>query len=100
MAGAAEGRIALCGSLVLNTKGLAFFHCNTIKEQWTSHGQKVKDCYSIWLAAIDPDTPALGEIKTDLQIYQNQIASTIVKLLGHRFNNGKEIGDPMETIVE
>lgn len=73
---------------------------DAIKDEWRSHGQKIKDGFSIWFAAMGPDTPALGEIKTNSQFYQNQIASTIVKLLGDKFENGKEIGKPMEILIK
>ncbi|SOE21205.1 Type I phosphodiesterase / nucleotide pyrophosphatase [Spirosomataceae bacterium TFI 002] len=71
---------------------------DAIKDQWKSHGQKVKDGYSIWFAAMGPDTPALGEIKSSTQLYQNQIASSIVKLLGEKFENGKPVGKPMDVL--
>jgi hypothetical protein len=32
-----------------------------------------------------PDTPAKGEIKTEMQIYQKQFAQTIASLLGLTF---------------
>lgn len=70
------------------------------KSQWTSHGQMVKECSSIWLAAIGPDTPALGEIKSSIQLYQNQIASTIVKLLGEKLEIGKPIGEPIQSLLK
>lgn len=63
-----------------------------VKSQWTSHGQKVSDCYQIWMAAIGPDTPALGEVKEEGQLFQNQIAKTAAKLLGYEFENGKPVG--------
>ncbi len=58
-----------------------------IKRQWRDHGQKVADCYQIWIAAIGPDTEPLGEVKIEGQLHQNQIARTIAKLLGYDFGN-------------
>jgi hypothetical protein len=58
-----------------------------IKKQWTSHGQRVADCYQIWIAAIGPDTKPLGEVKTEGQLFQNQVARTAAKLLGYDFLN-------------
>ncbi len=69
-----------------------------IKSQWTSHGQKVADCYQIWMAAIGPDTPALGEVKTEGQLFQNQIAKTAANFLGYKFENGKPIGQEIKTM--
>ena len=57
------------------------------KKQWTSHGQKVPDCYQIWIAMIGPDTKPLGEVKTEGQVFQNQVARTAAKLLGYDFLN-------------
>ncbi|UBM58109.1 alkaline phosphatase family protein [Marinilongibacter aquaticus] len=61
---------------------------DAVKDQWTGHGQSVKDCYSIWMAAIGPDTKALGELSEESQAYQSQISATIAKLLGQDFKNG------------
>jgi hypothetical protein len=70
------------------------------KSQWTSHGQKVADCNQIWFAVIGPDTPATGEVKTEGQLYQNQIAKTAAKFLGYDFQNGKEIGKEVTTVMK
>lgn len=68
------------------------------KDQWTSHGQKVKDCNEIWIAAIGSGIDALGEVKTEGQLYQNQIAQTVSNLLGVHYNNGHSIGDAIKSI--
>lgn len=56
-----------------------------IKEQWTSHGEKVADAGQIWIAVMGPDTQAAGEVKTQTTLYQKQIAPTIAALLGFHF---------------
>lgn len=71
-----------------------------IKSQWTSHGQKIADCYQIWLAVLGPDTPALGEVKSEGQLFQNQIAKTVAKFLGYDFDNGKPVGDVIESTIK
>lgn len=76
-----------------------------IKTQWTSHGQKVSDCYQIWMAAIGPDTKPLGEVKTEGQLFQNQLAATAAKLLGFDFSNAskteqKPTGKPIEQMLK
>ena len=73
---------------------------NKVKSQWTSHGQKVPDCYEIWFGVIGPDTPALGEIKTEGQFFQNQLAKTLAKFLGYDFQNGKEIGEVIKQTMK
>ncbi len=71
-----------------------------LKSQWTSHGQKVLDSNEIWMAFLGPDTPALGELKMEGQLYQNQIAKTVTKLLGFNFDNGKPIGEPINISIK
>lgn len=34
------------------------------KKTWTGHGSSIPEAKEIWMAAIGPDTPAKGEIKT------------------------------------
>ena len=69
-------------------------------EGWKSHGQKVADADQIWLAFIGPDTPALGELKKEEQLYQNQVAKTIASLLGLDYTNGKSIGNAIESAIK
>ncbi len=68
------------------------------KETWKSHGTKIKEADQIWIAALGPDTKPLGDnIKG--QFYQNQIATTVAKLLG--FNFGKSsAGKPISKIYK
>jgi len=66
------------------------------KDTWRSHGDDIDGADHIWLAAIGPDVKPLGELKSKGVIYQNQIASTVAKLLGMKFQNGKEIGVPLD----
>ncbi len=70
------------------------------KSQWTSHGQKVPDCGEIWIAAIGPDTPANGELNSNSQLYQNQIAETIARLFKTKMNTGKPTGEAIGLIVK
>lgn len=64
------------------------------KDTWRSHGTSVKDADQIWIAALGPDTPALGaEVKG--QFYQNQMAATVAKALGVDYQQpkaGKALG--------
>jgi hypothetical protein len=52
---------------------------------WTDHGKKVPGAEFIWVAALGPDTPALGE-RQDVEVTQAQLAATIARLLGEDFN--------------
>lgn len=58
--------------------------------QWKDHGQKVNGADQIWMAILGPDTPAMGELKTNGQWYQNQVAKTMAALLGVNFINKKK----------
>ena len=52
------------------------------KNQWTDHGQKVEDASEIWFAVMGPEVAAMGEVKNDMQFYQDQFAQTFAKLMG------------------
>ena len=64
-----------------------------IKDEWTSHSNKIQGADEIWFAAIGPDTPARGEIKSDMQLYQQQFAQTIAKILGYTYKAKHPIAD-------
>jgi hypothetical protein len=55
------------------------------KHNWKSHSRNTPQSDEIWIAAIGPDTPALGEIKSERQYYAMQIARTMVELLGFQY---------------
>ena len=56
-----------------------------VKEEWTSHGEKVEGSNQIWIAVMGPDTKATGEVTNKQQLYQGQLATTIAALLGYDF---------------
>jgi len=53
-----------------------------VKNQWTGHGPHIPDSKDIFILAMGPDMPALGEVSTATQLYQGQMAATIAKFLG------------------
>ncbi len=61
----------------------------TSKTSWKSHGSSVTGAGEIWMAAIGPDTPASGEMKTEGQWSTAMIARTIFKLLGMEYPEEK-----------
>ncbi len=73
---------------------------NATKSEWTSHGQKVADCNEIWMAFLGPNIKNLGEIKTNSQVYQNQLAASIAKILGENYKTKNEIGAPLSFIFK
>ena len=70
------------------------------KKQWRDHGHDVKDAYEIWFAAMGPDTPPMGEVKTAGQLYQKQVAATIAKCLGMNYTAKHPIAEPISTIFK
>jgi hypothetical protein len=71
-----------------------------IKENWRHHGDKIEDAHEIWLAAMGPDTNPLGEMSTDTQLYQKQVAATIAQLLGLTFTANHPVAEPIQTIYK
>ncbi|MDX2249578.1 MAG: phosphoglyceromutase [Bacteroidia bacterium] len=61
-------------------------------ENWKHHGIKIPEADQIWMAVLGPDSPAMGEVKTSGQLYQNQVAKTLAILLGLDYKNDKPVG--------
>ena len=59
------------------------------KDAWRYHGEGTPESSQIWLMAIGPNVPALGEVKTSAQLYQNQVAATVAEALGVSYNQSK-----------
>lgn len=51
-------------------------------ESWKSHGEKVSGAGGVWIVLFGKDVAGKGEIGTEGQLYSNQIAPTIAKILG------------------
>ncbi len=62
---------------------------------WNKHSVLTAGSGQAWLAMIGPGVLPLGEIKIPNQIYQNQLAATVVEFLGFQFNSVKKIGKPL-----
>ena len=60
-----------------------------VKDNWRHHGEKIEDAHEIWMAVIGPDTPASGERKDAMQLYQAQLAPTMARFLGFTFQNDR-----------
>lgn len=63
------------------------------KEKWTSHNKDVPGANEIWFAVMGPDTPVRGELATDMQLYQQQFAQTIARLMGYTYTAKHPIAD-------
>lgn len=71
------------------------------KGSWKGHGKTYDGSNAIWLMAIGPDTKALGEMKNDNQLWQNQIAQTVAKLLGYEYQGDRyECGKAVNSIFQ
>jgi hypothetical protein len=53
-------------------------------EDWHGHGAKVSGADQIWMAVFGPDTQARGELSNSTEVFQRDVAPTILKLLGLR----------------
>jgi len=73
---------------------------NKIKDQWTSHGQKIEDSGQIWIAAMGPDIQPQGVVKTSSPVFQKQIAPTLAALLGFHFLPDKGETVPIASITQ
>ena len=71
-----------------------------LKEKWTSHGESVEGADQIWFAVMGPNTPASGEMKNDVQLYQKQFAQTMAKLMGYTFKAEHPIADEIKTALK
>jgi hypothetical protein len=63
------------------------------------YGIKIKEADQIWLGAIGPDTPSIGEVKGDCQYYQNQIAKTLAAFLKLDYKNDKPVGEIIKSMA-
>lgn len=68
------------------------------KDNWTHHNSKTPGSDQIWFAVLGPDVKPLGETK-NVQLYQNQYAQTIARLLGLTFVSPDKTGDPIASVT-
>ncbi len=68
------------------------------KNEWTSHGSNIADAHEIWFAVMGPDTPAKGEMKNEMQLYQKQFAQTIASLLGLKFTADHPVANGIKEV--
>jgi hypothetical protein len=71
------------------------------KDQWVGHGPQIEDSGEIWIGAIGPDTRPLGEVKTEDQLCQRQLAPTLAALLGLDFRpKTHQVIGPIKSILQ
>ena len=64
-------------------------------DTWRSHGTKVKGCDQTWIITFGKGVSPKGEIMTAQQLYTNQVAPSVRKLLGLVQKQGIGYGLPM-----
>lgn len=63
---------------------------------WTHHGKDVEGAQETWIAIVGPGVPARGSIALAEPVYQNQVAATLLELLGiARSELGAGAGAPL-----
>ena len=70
------------------------------KETWKHHGINIEGAGEIWFAVIGPDTPAMGIVKKDEQLYQSQVAKTAAAFLGVDYVNEPSPGAVVESMIK
>ncbi|MFT3846689.1 MAG: hypothetical protein QM725_16640 [Lacibacter sp.] len=102
----------LLGELYYYTQSDPFYKNNTIflittdhgrgnkSSTWDTHGFLKKGSGETWLALIGDGIEPTGELQKNLQIYSNQLASTIAVLLGEQFETPHSKGKPVELIID
>lgn len=75
-------------------------HGRGTDKYWTSHGSSAPGSNETWLAVIGPDTPAKGEMKEKVQIYQDQFAQTAAKIMGFKFTANHPVAEPVQTALK
>jgi hypothetical protein len=68
------------------------------KRSWRKHQLFTPGSRHIWFAVIGPDTPPLGELKSNNKHYQKQLASTIAAFLGMDYQPSKRTGEVVYTM--
>jgi hypothetical protein len=69
-------------------------------ENWKHHDWNVEGAQNIWIAALGPDTPALGERTNAARVTQSQIAATIAALLGENWTaRNPNAGAPIAEVL-
>jgi len=69
-----------------------------IKDEWTSHGSDIQDASQIWFGLIGSKVKAMGEMKTNQQIYQEQLAQTAAMLTGYKFACEHRVAEPAQVV--
>ena len=69
-------------------------------DEWTNHWTDVAGADEIWFALLAPDLPAKGELKTSMQLYQQQLAQTMANLLGVQFKPQHPVAEGLLKVLK
>ena len=64
--------------------------------KWKHHGDEIPGASQIWIAAIGPSVPAVGESTKKEQLHQGQVAATIAQTLGTTFKTDHPVLPPLK----
>jgi hypothetical protein len=67
-------------------------------ETWQHHGSKINGAGQVWFLVFGDGIQAIGEVDEDEQLYSNQIAPTVLALLGIRIDTGIMTGGEIELL--
>lgn len=70
------------------------------KDEWRSHGSDIQDAYEIWFATMGPGISPSGEQKNNVQLFQDQFAQTIAKLLGVTYKASHTISPEIKSVLK
>ncbi|ULQ55521.1 alkaline phosphatase family protein [Flavihumibacter rivuli] len=73
---------------------------DAVKQEWTSHGSKIKGASETWFALLAPNLKAKGEVTKDMQVYQQQLAQTMARLLGLKYEASHPIAPLVDAVWE
>lgn len=68
------------------------------KHNWKKHGRLAFGSGEMWFAVLGPDTPAQGEMRSEGQYWQKQIAKTAAAFLGVRYENTEPVGETIHSM--
>ncbi len=65
-------------------------------ETWKGHGSDVKGAGSVWMVLFGKDVSPKGEVKQQEQLYSDQVAPTVLKMLGLNVDPNQIKGKPLD----
>ena len=73
---------------------------SNVDDQWTKHWSDVPGSNEIWFAVIGAGIQSQGEVKTSMQIYQQQYAQTFARLLGYFFKTNHPVAEEIKQLFK